>query len=112
VATPTTDLGVENHVRKALIAAATGLAITIPTSIALAPAADAASSTSGCVTRAEYRKVKNGMTVKKVKRVYGTNGHLSMSSGSFKIRDYKTCSKWHVTNVSFTNGRVTGKLYI
>ncbi len=52
------------------------------------------------------------MTVAQVKRIYGTNGKLAMSSGGFTIRDYKACGTFHVTNASFQGGRLTGKLYI
>lgn len=79
-------------------------------------AAVPADASGGCVTRAEYRRVHNGMTPTRVARIYGTSGHLAVASGSgayrFVIRDYRTCLPYHVTNVSFTGGRVSGKLFI
>lgn len=53
-----------------------------------------------------------GMTVQRVKQIYGTNGKLALRSGSYTIRDYKTCKRFHVTNVSYEGGRVIGKLFI
>jgi hypothetical protein len=91
--------------RMALAVALTGAVIGIA-----APAASA--DTPGCVTRSEFSRVRNGMTQQQVARIYDTGGHVSVRSGPFVIRNYRTCAQWHVTNVSFWGGEVDGKLYI
>jgi hypothetical protein len=54
-------------------AAAAGLAV-LGGSLALAAPADAANRTPHCVTKSEYKKIKNGMTLAKVKKVTGISG--------------------------------------
>jgi hypothetical protein len=75
--------------------ATTGALVAPGTAHAAAPAERAASK--GCVTKAEYRKIKKGMTVAKVKKVTGTNGKQVSKSplgdGRFVVgRAYKACT--------------------
>jgi hypothetical protein len=76
------------------------------------PAVEAA---GGCVTKAEIKKVKVGMTKTKAHQIMGTSGsQTSVSkSGSYKIemRDYKTCSPYDFGSVviMFENGKVSSK---
>jgi len=71
------------------------------------------SHASGCVTKAEYKKLKNGMSQAKVKKIFGTNGSvLSQSSGygiSIVMRQYSTCSPYAYGNVTimFQNNGLT-----
>ncbi len=96
-------------------AAAAVLSTALVSSAALVPAsaatADASShrAAKGCVSKAEYRKIKNGMTIAKVKRITGTNGKqvskTPLPGGKFVIgRSYKVCtSKRGAVGIAFTN---------
>ena len=70
---------------------------------------------AGCVTKAEYRQLRNGMSQKQVSKIFGTPGNiLTQSSGfgtSIVMRDYKTCSPYRYGSVSimFTNNRLDTK---
>lgn len=73
--------------------------------VAFVPTASAANKTPGCVTKAEYKKAKKGMTKAHVKNIFGTGGkrEARASSGGYvdEIRSYKTCSKWSAVAISF-----------
>ena len=95
---------------------ATGLAaLSLCTAGALTVAPPAAADTAGCVSRVEYRKVHDGMTKKRVHRIFDTRGQQSwaMSSGGryYESRDYKPCTspRWGFVWVDYINGRVDAK---
>ena len=63
-------------------------AVAVPAGAAAPESAAAPSAAAkGCVTRAEYRKVKKGMPKAKVHKIFGTAGKL----GSVEGRGYKVC---------------------
>jgi hypothetical protein len=95
---------------KKLIAAAL-VAATLGTGV-LAASPASAGSNPGCITRTEFRRIKNGMTLTQVKRIVGSGGRVSLSSPPIVIRDFRTCTRFHVSSVTFWSGRVDGKLYI
>lgn len=97
--------------------AAATLLTTAITSTALltvtAPGADAApaperAAAKGCVTKAEYRKAKKGMTPAKVSKIFGTKGKKSGTyplPGGGKVIGigYKACtSKRGAVGISYT----------
>lgn len=90
-------------------------ALVSPTVFVPVASADASVSpaSSGCVTYAEFRKVKNGMTKGQVAKIFGTKGKLEASSEGggykFEIRGYDGCTQYSYVTVSFTNGKVDGK---
>ncbi len=92
----------------------------IITSIAIAAAmigavgftASPAQAAGGCITRTEFKRIHNGQTLTQVKRIVGYGGTVSLSSPPIVIRDFRTCTSYHVSNVTFWGGRVDGKLYI
>jgi hypothetical protein len=86
-------------------------ALSLVGSVAVASPASAAGN-PGCITRTEFRRIHNGMTLTQVKRIVGSGGRVSLSSPPIVIRDFKTCTRFHVSNVTFWSGRVDGKLYI
>ena len=63
--------------------------------------------TPGCVSDAEYRLIKNGMTVTKVHSIFGTRGHVTSSGSGGATREYVTCegNDWSYVSVDF-NPRV------
>lgn len=84
-----------------------GTVALTPAASATAPAStvSAANRTPGCVTKSEYKKAKKGMTEKKIKQIFGTNGkrEARASSGGYvsEIRSYRTCSEFSVVVISF-----------
>jgi hypothetical protein len=92
-----------------------GLVATTAVAAPLAVISTAPANAAGnppCITRAEFRKIHNGMSLTQVRRIVGGTGRVSLSSPPIVIRDFKTCTAWHVSNVSFWSGRVDSKLYI
>jgi hypothetical protein len=91
-------------------AALTAAALTVGTTT-VAPPAQAANP--GCMSRAEYQKIKKGMSPTKVKRIVGSAGRLAMDAGWMKIRQFDTCGNpYGIGQVSYVRGRVDSKLYI
>ncbi|WP_148572747.1 hypothetical protein [Nocardioides caldifontis] len=86
--------------RKLLTAVLAAAAITVAV-----PASTASADTPGCISRAEFKQVKKGMTLAKVKQIADTNGKRDVfSTGggySFQVRSYRTCSPYSVVTVGF-----------
>lgn len=64
--------------------------------------------TPGCVSRAEYRAVKDGMTMSKVRKIFGTNGKTDYTSSYSRARTYRTCAgdpEWSEATVDFWKER-------
>jgi len=87
-------------------------------SLALATPADAANRTPHCVTKSEYKKIKNGMTLAEVKKTTGITGKrvAIATSGGYgsQIRNLKTCSPYSAVSISLSKKpggawRVDGK---
>lgn len=60
--------------------------------------------TPGCVSRAEFRAVKDGMTMSKVRSIFGTNGRSNYTSSHSRGRTYHTCAgdpDWSYAEVDF-----------
>ena len=109
--------------RKLAVASVASLAIA-GLGVAPAMADDAATTTknassaergSRCVTKSEFRKVKRGMKMKRVHRIFDTRGKQSyfytIGGDRYTGREYKACHhpKWSLVSVDFKNGRETGK---
>jgi hypothetical protein len=61
--------------------------------------------TPGCVSRAEFRAVKDGMTQSKVHGIFGTRGWVETSGSAGTQRNYNTCSgdpDWSYVEVDFS----------
>lgn len=84
---------------------ATTGAVTSSSAVA-APGSERAKATPGCVTKAEFAKVKKGMTIAQVKRITGTNGkQVSRQKitgyGIITGRAYKACKPRGGVGMSF-----------
>lgn len=90
--------------------AATGLLVLSLTAVTSAPATYAASA---CVSKAEFKKLKNGMTKAKVKSITGTGGTLvsAAGTGSFRIeiRSYKACTQFGAVSIGYMGGKLNSK---
>lgn len=96
-------------------AAAAVLSTAVASTAALVPVRSATAhepserAGAGCVSRVEYKKIKNGMTMAKVKAITGTGGKqaskTALPDGKFVIaRVYRVCtSKRGAVGISFTN---------
>jgi hypothetical protein len=90
-----------------------GLVATVTFAAPLALVATPAEAANApCMTRAEFRKIHKGMTVRQVKRIVGSAGRITLSSPPMVIRDHKTCTAFHVANVGYWSGKVQSKTYI
>ncbi len=69
----------------------------------------ASADTPGCVTRAEYKSVHRHYSQLRVRHIFDTPGKLSYQSGSYKTREYNTCTKYGYVAVSYRHGRVISK---
>ncbi|MFL6288926.1 MAG: hypothetical protein ACJ73L_11065 [Actinomycetes bacterium] len=70
----------------------------------------AVADTPGCVTHAEFTKVKDGMTMRRVHRIFDTNGVKAVAPVGKKQRWYDKCSSpVAVADVWYRNDRVIGK---
>lgn len=89
--------------------AATVLSLGLGTVGATAAEA-AAPAPKGCVTKAEYKKVKNGMTKAKVHKIFGTKGIRVTNSNGVEGRGYVTCtSRKGGVGVVYSGGKVVSK---
>lgn len=94
-----------------------GLVVTAAVAAPLAAVGPAdAAVNRPCITRAEFRHIRTGMTLTQVRRIVGSSGRIDLDGGSgayrLVVRTHQTCSAWHVSNVSYMGGRVSSKLYI
>lgn len=84
--------------------------------LAVAPVmvqAPASAATPGCVTKAEFHKVTHGMSRKRVKRIFGTDGKQSFFFTGYQSRDYKTCvdPKWSEVSVDYKKRHGVWRVY-
>ena len=65
---------------------------------------------SGCVTKAEYRKVRKGMPKAQVHRIFGTVGIQVDTFDTNEVRGYRACtSKKGAVALVFTKGKLSTK---
>lgn len=94
----------------ALATFAAFLAVIVVPSAVLTSSAEAAAAgrTPGCITKAEYRKIKRKMPIKKVRRVVGARGKITSSSDysdgdGYRSVDFRQCGKsWSMSSVSIS----------
>ena len=80
-----------------LLATCSAVLVTTCSALVVGASAPADAASDRCVTRAEYAKVRQGMTVPRVKRVVGFNGTLAgrtSASQDYLIekRRYRLCA--------------------
>jgi len=97
-------------IKRGLAAIAASSAVAAGAIVATGTAANAIPGTPGCVTRAEFRRVHDGMTRSTVTAKFGTGGHItheSWGSGGHNVTvEYRTCAgdpAWSYAEVDFTN---------
>ncbi len=91
-------------------AASVGATVVLACSALLAVPLTAAADTPGCVTRAEFRKVQDGMAMRRVHRIFDTNGEKAVAPWGKEQRWYDKCaSPVAVADVWYRNDRVISK---
>jgi hypothetical protein len=72
-----------------------------------------AAADPGCVTQAEFKKIKNGMTKKRVAKIFGTPGEVFSAAGKgryrVEVRNYEACSEFGAVSVGFIANKVESK---
>jgi hypothetical protein len=86
------------------IIAALGLFATlfvVTPSPAVAAEASFAAASRGCVTRAEFRRVKHGMKKSRVHRIFDTSGRFADGGAGGYSRVYSSCDFRHAAFVEY-----------
>jgi hypothetical protein len=90
--------------------ASIGATLVLACATLLAIPEAAVADTPGCVTRAEFRKVNDGMSMRRVHRIFDTNGVKAEAPIGRKQRWYDKCSSpVAVADVWYRNDRVISK---
>ena len=85
--------------RKTLAGALTAVALVAgPVAIAAAPAEAAGSAV---VTKSEYRKIRKGMSITRVHRIFDTRGKQSFHMSGYQSREYRTTKRYGFVMVDF-----------
>ena len=74
----------------------------------------ATADTAGCVVRAEYRQVHNGLSRARVHRIFDTSGRVNSIASGHEARTYRACHRPRRSFVSvhFSNGQVIAKFSV
>jgi hypothetical protein len=66
----------------------------------------------GCATRGEFRRVKIGMSLPRVKKIVGSRGQVTVASSVLTVRQWSTCDNpYGSMAIGFQKGRVQSKTY-
>lgn len=84
--------------KKTIASLATGAVASFGV-VAIVPPAEA--HTHDCVTRTEYRKIRNGFSMDRVHRIFDVRGRLSYGSSGYVSRDYNACGRYNYVSVSY-----------
>ncbi len=81
--------------------AASGLVIVAPP----------ASATHDCVSKAEYKRVKKGMSKRRVHNIFDIDGKQVSKGYGYESRDYRVCTdpKWGFVSVTFHKKELNSK---
>ena len=75
---------------------------------------NAGAGSPGCVTQAEFEKVRLGMTPRQVSRILGTAGQtlagFSLAGDQYMVKSYDPCRKAQAVTVDYKNRKVRFKV--
>lgn len=83
---------------------------------AVVMASPASADTPTCVSKSEYRNVKNGFAKTRVHRMFDVSGKQEMTynvgGDHYESRSYRPCSdpRWGTVWIDYRNGKVTSKM--
>jgi hypothetical protein len=66
-------------------------ATCLTTTFVIGATPSAVADTPGCVSKAEFRSVKNGWAMKRVHRVFDTKGKQTFFTNGYQSREYRPC---------------------
>ena len=66
----------------------------------------------GCVTRREFRRVRRGMRIERVHRIFDTRGRLGSVILGSVTRDYNACTRFGAVSITYERRRVVSKFAI
>ena len=89
-----------NRILRALVVGVVSVTLLVP-----AAQADAAA----CVSKGEFRAVHVGMSMSKVRQIFGTKGHRTPVHGIVAIRRYNACPQNSFVRVAYRNRHMTFK---
>ena len=61
------------------------------------------------MSKKEFKKVKRGISERRVTAIFDTNGKVIFHGGGFVVRKYPPCVEGAQVNVGFKDGRVNRK---
>lgn len=67
--------------------------------VAAAPPAEA--HTHDCVTRTEFRKIRQGFSMDRVHRIFDVRGRFTSGGGGYVSRDYNACGRYNFVTVNY-----------
>jgi hypothetical protein len=88
-------------------ALAATLSLAAAPAVLLASTAEAANATPGCITKAEFRAVKKGASLKEARKIIGAQGKVTSSSNysdgdASRTVGFRQCgNSWNASSVSF-----------
>ncbi|MDQ3628418.1 MAG: hypothetical protein M3419_06370 [Actinomycetota bacterium] len=89
-----------------LLSAVLSAAVLVPTTANANPA-QSGDASDDCVTRAEYRAAKHGMTKRRVHDIFGTRGtRIYLIAGNEERRAYRMCDPSLRLTVVYLRGRL------
>lgn len=101
--------------RLARSVALAGAAAALALGTTVVVSSPASADTGGCVTKAEFHKIRRDMQRDRVHRIFDTRGRqvstFWIGGDHYSTRDYRACRhpRWSSVSVDYVNGEVDGK---
>lgn len=97
---------------KKIILAATALAaVAAPLAVSVAPAQ--AATNPPCATRAEFSRLRVGMTVPTTQHIIGSPGRVTMAGSLMSQRQWHVCgSAYSWVTLTYLHGRLDNKILL
>lgn len=96
--------------KKIIATAVAAVAVAAPLAVVAATPAEAASNPS-CATRAEFRRIHPGQTVRTTQNIVGSKGRVTMAGTFMSQRQWKVCgSPWGSLTLTYVQGRLDNKI--
>ena len=95
--------------------AATGTGLVLAAGSVMVAGSPAAADTPGCVSKAEFHKIRKNMQRERVHRIFDTNGRQTstfwIGGDHYSTRDYRACQhpRYSIVSIDYANGHVDGK---
>ncbi len=84
--------------RRAFASLAAGAVASFGLTVLATPAE---AHTHDCVTRTEFRKIRNGFSLPRVHRIFDVRGRFSYGGGGDMARDYNACGRFNGVTIYY-----------